>query len=124
MNTVGSAGEILATSYLKKLGYKIIEKNFRLRYGEIDIIAKDRDCICFIEVKTRTSDKFIAPFESVNKKKQKKIIALANMWLSNKGLNHLRCRFDIISLLLDKKYSVIEMEHIKDAFDCSGYPQA
>lgn len=63
---VGKFGEDLAAKYLKKIGYKIIERNFRIRGGEIDIIAKDGDTLVYIEVKTRTSSNFGTAEESVN----------------------------------------------------------
>ena len=73
----GEQGEALAVRHLKKAGYKIIETNYRTRLGEIDIIAKDKDTIVFVEVKTRTSVHFGSPKWAVTPQKQKKISMVA-----------------------------------------------
>lgn len=116
MNKVGKIGEDVAVSYLKRCGYKIIARNFRLRCGEIDIIAKDHDYICFIEVKTRISDMFMEPFEGIDFIKQKKIQQTAAMWLSLQRLDNSLCRFDVIPIILNENHKALEIEHIKDAF--------
>lgn len=116
MNKTGSIGEKIAVKYVKKRGYKIIKRNFKLRCGEIDIIAQDGECISFIEVKARTSNSFAEPYESVNYTKQKKVYRLAQIWLSINGYYNATCRFDIVSILLSKNYRVKEIKLIKDAF--------
>ncbi len=116
MNTVGKVGENIAVKYLKRHGCKIIARNFGLKCGEIDIIAKDSKYICFIEVKTRTSDMFMEPFEGVDYVKQKKIQQTAAMWLGLRKQDDSLCRFDVISIMLNENYKALEIEHIKDAF--------
>ena len=74
MNKPGKAAEKAAENFLQRQGYNIITKNYRSRYGEIDIIAEDSGVLCFVEVKSRAYNYFGTPEEKVNIKKQKKII--------------------------------------------------
>ncbi|MDI6703646.1 MAG: YraN family protein [bacterium] len=108
--TIGKKGEEEAVRYLKKRGYRIIERNFRCKLGEIDIIAIDKNYLVFIEVKKRDSSSFGNPLESVDEKKQKQIEKVALSFLRYKGLSDVDCRFDVVSITLDK------IELIKDAF--------
>ena len=78
---LGKSGEEIATQLLKEQGYKIWVRNYKTKLGEIDIIAKDKDTVCFIEVKTRHSDKFGSPEESISESKQKKIVRVALLFL-------------------------------------------
>ena len=101
MNNIefGRTGEQIAADYLEKNGFTILEKNFRSgRYGEIDIIASEREYICFIEVKTRTGNAFGTPAEAVGASKQHKIRSLAWIYLKQKGLGERYMRFDIIEV--------------------------
>ena len=116
MNKTGLAGERITIKYLRKYRYKIIQRNFKSKYGEIDIIAKDGEYLCFVEVKARTSTSFAEPYESVDYKKQRKIHRLAKIWLSIHKLDNSLCRFDIVSLLLYKNYKLRKIEIIKNAF--------
>lgn len=93
---LGNKGEQIASYYLERIGYKILDKNFRKRTGEIDLIAEDNEEIVFIEVKTRTNKNFGYPEESVDNKKLKKLITTANLWLEDKG-EHM-WRIDIIAI--------------------------
>ncbi|MCL6628515.1 MAG: YraN family protein, partial [Armatimonadetes bacterium] len=76
-STLGTQGEILAAKHLESLGYEIIERNYRSQFGEIDIVASQNGDLVFVEVKTRRNAKFGYPSESVNLKKQQKIIRTA-----------------------------------------------
>ena len=109
-------GEELASKFLKKQGYKIVEKNFRTSLGEIDIVALDRDTITFVEVKTRKSTAFGYPQEAVGLKKQKKISQVASIYLNQKKLNSEKARFDIVAILLSPDQTE-KIELIKDAFE-------
>ncbi|MCM8762948.1 MAG: YraN family protein [Candidatus Omnitrophica bacterium] len=91
-------GEHLARDFLKAKNYKILETNFRCRLGELDIIAQDKDTICFIEVKTRRTDKFGSPYEAVDRSKQKKMCQVALVYLKNKGWLDKPARFDVVSI--------------------------
>ncbi len=113
-NIFGKAGEIVATQYLKKQKYKILERNYKNTIGEIDIIAKKKGVIIFVEVKTRLSSAFGDPLEAIDDIKQMKIRNVASMYLKSKGLLDSPCRFDAISVLgtIDDP----EIRHIEDAF--------
>lgn len=114
----GSTGEKIAAEFLRQHNYTIIKTNFRVgRIGEIDIIARDCEYICFIEVKTRRSYTFGKPSEAVTAAKQKKIQQIASIYLSN-TYNTNRCvRFDVIEIILsgpDDKVTDINL--LKNAF--------
>ncbi len=110
--TVGEKGEETACSYLKNLGWTILERNFRYsRVSEIDIIAKDNDTIVFVEVKTRTSANFGHPFEAINKNKLLNIFKAGLSYLQKTKEHYKRYRIDIISVLGKDKP---EIEHLKN----------
>ncbi len=111
---LGKQGEELAISYLKSKGFKILEKNQRNRFGEIDIIAKDHGTLVFIEVKTRTSEAFGNPIQGINEKKQERLRHLAMRYMADKGLIEQEVRFDVLGILQTKKETKIE--HIPNAF--------
>ena len=96
---LGSAEESFACDFLESKGYTIIERNFRCRQGEIDIIAKIKDTIVFVEVKTRSSIKFGYPKEAVDYRKQTKIHNVALTYLKLKGKLDSKIRFDVIEIL-------------------------
>jgi len=111
----GKRGETLAVDFLKKSKYKIIEQNFRSRWGEIDIIGYNDKTICFIEVKTRTNTDFGRPEESVTRSKQQQVIRTARYYLKRKKiLENIPCRFDVVSVIL--KAVSPEINLIKNAF--------
>lgn len=112
----GRIGEDAAVNFLAKKGYKICRRNFRGRYGEIDIIADDRGCTVFIEVKTRRHAVYGRPSEYVNSAKQERIIKTA---LEYTGDIDADMRFDVIEILYDDYYGEVlikEINHIKNAF--------
>ncbi|MBP3887575.1 MAG: YraN family protein [Cellulosilyticum sp.] len=96
---VGSYYETLASEYLVKQGYEIICHNFRSRFGEIDIIAKDHEYIVFIEVKYRKTKQFGYPREAVTYRKQRHIIRTAQYFLLTHIGREQSCRFDVIEIL-------------------------
>ena len=112
---LGKKGEELALRFLKKRGYRIIEKNYVCKMGEMDIIAKEKDTLAFIEVKTRTSTTFGAPQLAVNSAKQRQLSKVALTYLKAKQLEDVKARFDVVAILLGLKGAEIEL--IKDAFD-------
>ena len=114
MNTLGREGEVIALEFLRKKGYRILEKNYRTVFGEIDIIARDREVLVFIEVKTRAGTTFGYPFEAVNPKKREKIRKVALCYLK-KQKNESPARFDVLSITRDRGETRIE--HIQDAFE-------
>ena len=112
--TLGQQGERAAISFLKSRGFTILETNYRTKPAEIDIIAKDNDCICFIEVKTRRNLKKGLPRESVNYSKQKKIITGAMFYLKKNRLMESKVRFDVIEIF--EKNNNFTVNLIKHAF--------
>lgn len=114
MNTLGKEGESAAVDFLKKNGYKIVEKNYKTVFGEIDIIAKDKDIIVFVEVKTRADKSFGHPFEAVHPGKREKIRKVALCFLK-KLKKEVPARFDVLSINIENGKKKIE--HIVDAFE-------
>ena len=94
----GQMGEGLAADFLMKKGYRILERNFRTKLGEIDIVAKDKDTICFIEVKSRTDFSFGSPLESITAFKRKKLSQVALSYLKQHNLFEAEARFDVVTI--------------------------
>lgn len=109
----GKKSEIIASQYLQKKGYKIIEQNYKNKIGEIDIIAQDKDYLVFVEVKARISCAFGDPLEAVNLKKQQKIRNVAQLYLMKTRKTNANCRFDVVTVLGEEDR---EINHIKNAF--------
>lgn len=110
---IGKWGESLACQYLQERDYKVIERNFLCRQGEIDIIAKDitRRELVFVEVKTRTNLKYGNPAEAVTKQKLKHMRRAAEYFVYRNGLQNVAIRLDVIEVLIEKQGCVIN--HIK-----------
>lgn len=113
---LGQKGEAQAARYLKQKGYKIIKKNYKCKYGEIDLIARDADVLIFIEVKTRTSIEFGSPAAAVDYRKQKQISKVAYHYLVTHHNEDIDARFDVVSVLSQKNKETT-IEHIIDAFN-------
>ncbi|NEZ46069.1 YraN family protein [Clostridium niameyense] len=114
---IGYFGEAIASKYLQNSSYIIIEKNFRCKIGEIDIIAKDNDYICFIEVKSRYSTCYGSPCEAVNYYKQKKLYKTAQMYIiKNHLFNKFNFRFDVVEVVFNKNTNKPSIKLIKNAF--------
>lgn len=94
----GREGERLAVEFLKKQGVKIIEKNWKTRFGEIDLIGLDKGCVVFIEVKWRKNSSFGHPLESITPAKIKKIFATAKAYLKQMGWTDREVRFDVVGI--------------------------
>ena len=112
-NELGKKGESAAAEFLRNNGYEILALNYTYGKGEIDIICKIRDMIVFCEVKTRSTDYFGFPEESVDRKKIRKLKRTAEQYLFQNNLDTM-VRFDIISIISQKETQKIY--HIKDAF--------
>jgi putative endonuclease len=113
----GDKGEEIAVELLQEKGYEIIERNYRYGKGEIDIIAKDPDTnfTVFIEVKSRKNLEFGDPVYAVTKNKIKQIKRMAELYLYDKEIDEIDCRFDVITVLLRGKQKPI-IEHYINAF--------
>lgn len=113
----GEQGEQRATEHLQRKGYTILERNFRSRGGEVDIVARDRDgCIVFVEVKTRRNLAYGLPQLAVTVRKQRQIAKGALTWLGRNRMHDRAARFDVIAVLLHDD-AVHEIEHIVNAFE-------
>ena len=112
---LGNKGEEVALRYLKKKGYRIIEQNYVCKMGEMDIIAKEKDTLVFIEVKTRRSMDFGPPQLAVTPFKQRQMSKVALCFLKEKKLENVKARFDVVAILLTPRGEEIEL--IRDAFD-------
>ncbi|MFR9069339.1 MAG: YraN family protein [Paraclostridium sp.] len=114
MNNIqkGDLGESLATKYLQSKGAYIIENKFKIKPGEIDIIAKLNDEILFVEVKSRSNIKYGYPSESVNYKKKTKIVNVAKYYILKHKLEEMPVRFDVIEVYLKDN----KINHIENAF--------
>ncbi len=115
-NNYGRDWELRICSYLEKQGMNILERNFTVKGGEIDVIAADGDYICFVEVKFR-SDRAIDAYGSVGYKKQRKIIKAAEKYLCKTDCK-LQPRFDVVFIFFDGED--FSLEYIKNAYDGSG----
>lgn len=113
---LGKSGERSAAKYLKKNGYKILIQNYRCKFGEIDIIARDGEVLVFIEVKTRSGTTHGPPAAAVNARKQRQISRAAQYYLAEHSLFDSPARFDVISILYDGS-NLRSIDHINNAFD-------
>lgn len=111
---IGKEGEDRATEYLEKQGYIILNRNYVTNSGEIDIIAKDKNEYVFIEVKSRTTNKYGIPVESINKDKMNHILISSQYYICRNGLNSEFIRFDVIEIYMNNKK--ININHIKNVF--------
>lgn len=110
----GRTGEDTAILELKKKGYKLLEKNYRSHFGEIDIIAEDGDIIAFIEIKTRRSDSYGEPGLSITKQKKERMYKTSLAYLIRNGMTSRRCRFDVVLIIRYRNKDDIQV--VKDAF--------
>ncbi|HEY8570081.1 YraN family protein [Microbulbifer sp.] len=113
--SIGSQMEALAERHLTGSGLRIVERNFRGRFGEIDLIARDGATLVFIEVRFRRNRSFGGAGVSVDHRKQKKLLATANGYLQYRRLD-CPCRFDVICIEQDKIAGSLEIDWIKNAF--------
>lgn len=112
-NELGEKGEELAVEFLQKNGYKILERNWRFKKAEVDIISQKNDVLAVVEVKTRSSNYFGNPQDFVNPKKIQLLVEAINEYVTSKNLD-VEVRFDIIAILKNK--NTFEIEHLEDAF--------
>ena len=111
---IGKQGEEIATQYLKEKGYQILERNFYARKGEIDIIAKEKREIVFVEVKTRSNHQYGNPAEAVDVRKIHHIYDTANYYLYRKKIENNPTRFDVIEIDINVFKQIYHINHIKN----------
>lgn len=114
----GVQGEQLAVDYLKRLGYRIQQRNYRCRQGEIDIIAWDGPVLVFVEVKTRSRTDFGVPQAMVTGQKQAKIVQVAMVYIQERQVRDTALRFDVVAVTCIPG-AVPEVVHVPAAFDAS-----
>ncbi len=114
----GKRGEDLACEELEKRGYTIVDRRFRTRCGEIDIVARDAGVLVFVEVKTRSGGNFGTPFESVTWKKRQRLSRMAASYVFLKRIADVACRFDVIAILENNGARTIEL--VRNAFDMAS----
>ncbi len=114
---LGDQGERAAIRYLKRHGYRILNRQYRNRFGEIDIIALDGTRIVFVEVKTRRTTEAGQPFEAVDREKQQRIARAAQAWLKDKRRLNQSSRFDVISIVWESDDGTPQITHYKHAFE-------
>lgn len=112
---VGKTGEDHAVRYLIAQGYAIVCRNYRKSFGEIDIVARDQETVCFIEVKTRAGDTYGHPFEAVTPSKQRVLRRLAAAYLLDNVIGEPFVRFDVVAVVL-RGEDPPDLELLKDAF--------
>ncbi len=116
---VGRLGEEAVCKYLADRGYSIVERNYRIKGGEIDIIADNGDFIAFVEVKSRKPDSMVSGFEAVNKRKRSLIIKTAADYCC-KHPSMLQPRFDVAQVIISGE-KVLSIDYITNAYDTTGY---
>ena len=114
--TRGKLAEEEAVTALRELGYRILERNFRTRLGELDIICEHEDCLIFVEVRSRKGARFGLPQETVNWAKQAQVRRMAWQYLKMKGSCDRNCRFDVIGIVFDERDQLKTIDIINDAF--------
>jgi putative endonuclease len=113
----GDRGEDIAAQFLEDIGYRIVDRNFRYStFGEIDIIAKKDGVLVFVEVKTYKTEEFGEPLLLVNFKKQEKLRKIAQIYMLQKKIEDIDCRFDVIGIKIAKSGTDSAVNHIENAF--------
>lgn len=110
----GKLGEDIAVEYLKKQGFKIIDRNFRIRGGEIDIVAIDGETLAFIEVKTRSSSEFGTPLEAITPWKLRALIRSAEFYKIKHPRLPEAMRIDAVAVILDNQNNAVSIELVKN----------
>lgn len=108
---LGRAGEDRAARHLEKQGYRILERNFRAPYGEIDLIAMHRGELVFVEVKTRASVAYGAPELAVNPRKQERMVKAALGYIKYRNLHQVPCRFDVVAISTSSEKEIEVIQH-------------
>ena len=114
---LGDWGEGLIAGYLQKRGCQVLERQWRCRYGELDLVARDAGgTICFVEVKLRSSGRAGLPREAVDRRKRERLRTAATCYLSQHGLGEATARFDVAEIYTDEAHRPFRLEYLEDAF--------
>jgi putative endonuclease len=111
---LGLEGEEIAALELERLGYQILVRRYRSRFGELDLIAQDGATVVFVEVKTKTDSRFGDPAEMVTTQKQRRLVSMAEEYVSGNHLHATPCRFDVVAV--DASVAPARITVYKDAF--------
>ncbi len=114
---LGQWGESHARRYLEVKGYTVKATNFRSRWGEVDIVAQFGEEMIFVEVRTRRGGEFGTPEESVTKTKSRRLIATAQHYLEQNGLEQTLWRIDLVSIHLDRSGKLLDVSHLENAVE-------
>ena len=120
---LGNRGEIEAAMFLERLGYQILHRQLRGRFGELDLVARDGDTIVFVEVKTRASTAAGHPTESITSAKQAKITRSALAFLKRHRWLHQKARFDVVAIIWPSGNEPPQIQHYINAFEPVGFGQ-
>ena len=114
LQELGRKGEEMAVAYLRRKGYRILERNYRIRQGEIDVIARRGKILVFVEVKTGRDLSFGPPQDRVNRRKRAHMVQAASAYMMERKIGESDCRFDVIAIVLDENGT--KLTHIVNAF--------
>lgn len=112
---LGRLGEELAARRLESEGYRIVARNYRCSAGEVDLVAQDGDCLVFVEVRTRRGEAWGTPEESVTKKKQARLVAVAESYLAEQEAWDVDWRIDVVAVVVSARGSVRRFDIVRNA---------
>ena len=112
---LGKLGEELAVRELQRRGYVILERRYRTRHGEIDIVARDGETLVFVEVKARADAEFGTAADAITPAKQRRVVRMAEDYLARRRVGDRPCRFDVVAIMLDGRAQAVEV--FPEAFD-------
>ena len=115
----GRLGENIAKKYLQRRGYRMLDQNYRTPYAEIDLIAKHKDTLVFVEVRTKLSERFGTPEETINRDKIYRLIRNAQGYMTRKGYDK-KCRIDAVCIVLDEDRNPKRIDHYENITFCFG----
>jgi putative endonuclease len=115
---LGRAGEQVAAAHLERLGYEVIARNHRTRFGELDVVAFDGETLVFCEVKTRRAGPGVSPWDALGRGKRKQVRKMAAAWLAETAARPYseELRFDAIGVVFDARGVLLALDHVQDAF--------
>lgn len=111
----GMQAEVAASDYLRKKGMQIVERNFRTRAGEIDIIARQNGVVIFVEVRARRIGGLVDPLESITPTKRSRLLKAIRFFVATRHVTS-DCRVDVVAILWDRAGRIVQVDHIEDAF--------
>ncbi len=113
---IGTEAEEAAAELLRRTGYRVLDRNVRFRFGELDLVCEQAGVVVFVEVKARFGSARGHPLEAVTPHKQRQLARLALAYLQRRGLLHCPCRFDVVAVHLDPQGHPVRAELLQDAF--------